>query len=277
MSGGVSYDLRYPSDRRDYGNLAYPEEVATMYCRRVRVARVSFVARALGVAGAGAASASFHLMQIERVIGGMCGDTTQQAIGLRMRAPGQNLLAVGAQLVAYDAAGLNPVTLITFGSNVANGVTGSRVLITTPKFSLHNGPTPDFTLTNTIPASYMAAGKLAFQIGSPTPTIYWSVSWGGGGYTGANTGVTIAQGGNDADGNFGPPFPGPLPSASVKALFFDGAAADPSTNNAADYLETPGGTTFTNNAGSSGAALICIQFLDGFESGGLTAWSRAVP
>jgi hypothetical protein len=212
-------------------------------------------------------------MQIERVIGGMCGDTTQQAIGLRMRFGGQNLVS-GTSLVAYDAAGLNPITLITFGANVADGTAGSRVLITTPKFSLGNGPTPDFTLTNTIPASYLAAGRLAFQQGS---TVWWSVSWGGAAYTGTNTGVTIAGGGNDADGNFGPPFAGALPSSSVEALVFDGVATDPSTSNLADYVETTGGATFANNAGTSAAALVCIQFLDGFESGDLSAWATAEP
>lgn len=34
--------------------------------------------------------ATFHLMQIEQVVGGVCGDTTSQAIQLRMRDAGQN-------------------------------------------------------------------------------------------------------------------------------------------------------------------------------------------
>jgi hypothetical protein len=237
-------------------------------------ARVSFLAMALCALGTSSALASFHLMQIQQVIGGVCGDTTQQAIQLRMRSGGQNLLSLGARLVAYDAAGLNPITLITFGSNVASSALGSHVLITTPQFSLDNGPTPDFTLTNTIPASYLAAGKLAFQDSSNS---WWSVSWGGAAYTGPNTGASFAQGGNDADGNFGPPVAGALPSSSVTALLFDGAAADPSTNNAADYIVTPGAATFTNNAGTSGAALSCALFLDGFESGDVSAWSRKAP
>ena len=39
-----------------------------------------------------AALASFHVMKVEQVIGGVGGDTSQQAIQLRMRAVGQNLV-----------------------------------------------------------------------------------------------------------------------------------------------------------------------------------------
>jgi hypothetical protein len=53
---------------------------------------------------------------------------------------------------------------------------------------------------------------------------------------------------NDPDGNFGPPFAGPLPSAGKEALLFQGLATASSTNNAADYALTPGAAEFTNNA-----------------------------
>ena len=47
--------------------------------------------------GAPAARASFHLMQIEQALGGVCGDTSAQAIAqaiqLRMRSGGQNLVS----------------------------------------------------------------------------------------------------------------------------------------------------------------------------------------
>jgi glucose/arabinose dehydrogenase len=182
-------------------------------------------------------------MQIEQVIGGVNGDTTAQAVQLRMRAAGQTFVA-GGQLIAFDAAGNNPITLLTFPSNVSNGATGSRILITTASFaSYETAPiTSDFTMT-AIPASYLAAGRLAYQNGG----ILWSVSWGGASYTGPNTGTMD----NDADGNFGPPFAGALPSTTTSALLFNGASSAPSTNNAADYSVTSGAATFTNNAGSS--------------------------
>src|SRR6202040_81260 len=197
----------------------------------------------LSLASALPLHASFHLMQIEQVIGGVNGDTTAQAVQLRMRAAGQTFVA-GGQLIAFDATGNNPITLLTFPSNVSNGATGSRILITTASLGSHETApiASDFTMT-VIPASYLAAGRLAYQNGG----ILWSVSWGGASYTGPNIGTFD----NDADGNFGPPFAGALPSSSTVALRFAGTATAPSTNNAADYALTSGAATFTNNAGAS--------------------------
>ncbi|HEV2842258.1 MAG TPA: hypothetical protein VGW39_13115 [Chthoniobacterales bacterium] len=189
------------------------------------------------------AQATFHFMQIEQVIGGVNGDTTAQAVQLRMRFAGQDEVN-GAELVAFDAAGNNPITLATFPNDVTVANQGSRILITTSNFAAYEATpiVPDFTM-DAIPASYLAAGRLAFQKFG----IRWSVSWGGAGYTGPNTGTFD----NDADGNFGPPFAGALPSTSTSALRFNGAAGDQSTNNAADYSVTPGAATFTNNNGDS--------------------------
>ncbi|MBI4578887.1 MAG: hypothetical protein HY718_04240, partial [Planctomycetes bacterium] len=94
--------------------------------RQHRLIVPALAALALGTAPA---LASFHLMEIEQVIGGVNGDTTKQAIQLRMRSLGQNLVS-GSRLVAYDATGANPVTLITFPSNVASGASGARILVT---------------------------------------------------------------------------------------------------------------------------------------------------
>lgn len=196
------------------------------------------------LAGVSAARASFHLMQIEQVIGGVNGDTTAQAVQLRMRSGGQGFVG-GTKLVVYDAAGDNPVTLLTFPSNVSNGA-GVRILVTTANFASHEASpiASDFTMMNSIPASYLAAGRLAFQSGN---TIYWSLSWGGSSYTGSNAGAFD----NDGDGNFGPSFAGALPSSSMAALRFSGNVSAPSTNNAADYARTSGAAIFANNAGAA--------------------------
>jgi hypothetical protein len=187
--------------------------------------------------------ASFHLMQIEQVIGGVNGDTTAQAVQLRMRFTGENFVS-GAQLVVVDAAGNNPITLATFPANVTNDAAGTRILITTSSFASHETSpiSSDFTMTE-IPASYLAAGRIVYQKAG----IRWSLSWGGSGYTGPNTGTMD----NDADGNFGPPFAGALPSNSTSALLFNGIASAPSTNNAADYSITTSAATVTNNAGDA--------------------------
>ena len=50
---------------------------------------------------------SFHLMQVEQVIGGVNGNMARQAIQLRMRFVGQNLVSQ-ARVRAWDAAGANP-------------------------------------------------------------------------------------------------------------------------------------------------------------------------
>jgi hypothetical protein len=195
------------------------------------------------------AYATFHLMQIEQVIGGVNGDTSAQAIQLRMRFAGQDLI-VGTTIVAVDAAGNNPITILTLPSNVSIDSGGSRILIATANFANYEA-TPiasDFVMTNPIPASYLAAGRLSYQKPNyQSGAAIWSVSWGGASYTGPNTGTLD----NDADGNFAPPFAGVLPSSSTVALLFSGAASAPSTNNAADYSVTAGPATFTNNAGAS--------------------------
>lgn len=190
--------------------------------------------------------AAFHLMQIEQVIAGVEGDTTAQAIQLRMRFFGQNFVA-GTRLIAYDNQGLNPVVLLTIPSNVANNLAGARILLATSSFAAHLNPSvsPDFFLSNSIPASYLAAGSLTFE---DNFTVWWRVSWGGAGYTGSNAGSIS----NDADTDFGPAWPGALPSSGIDALQFQGIASALSTTNAANYSLTSGGGVFTNNANASG-------------------------
>lgn len=222
-----------------------------------------WIALGIGALTAPAAQATFHIMQIEQVMGGACGDVTAQAIQLRMRVASQNVVSA-ARLVARDAAGANPVVLIAFPSNVSGSSAGSRVLVTSAQFSSLYSPAADFTLTNLIPQSYLAAGRLTFE--DNFGNVYWSLSWGGASYTGPTTGFTT----NDADGDFGPSFAGPLPSSSHSALQFQGTFASLSTNNAADYALTAAEAVFTSNAGAAGT--VCAIFADGFESGDTTNW-----
>jgi hypothetical protein len=221
------------------------------------------------VLAAAPAFATFHLMQIEQVAGGVCGNRSAQAVQLRMRAPGQNLVAT-TRLVAYDAAGANPVVLIVFPANVAVSTAGSRILATTGGFAGFGGPAADFSLSAPIPPSYLAAGRLTFE--DSAGNAYWSLAWGGAGYTGPTSGTLD----NDADGDFGPPFAAALSAAGDQALRFQGAAGAMSTTNAADYAPSASPATFTNNAGTGAAIADCV-FGDGFESGDTTGWSTAVP
>jgi hypothetical protein len=195
---------------------------------------------------------SFHLMQIEQVIGGVQGDVTLQAIQLRMRTGLQNLVSQ-ARLRAWDAAGQNPVIVIDMMNDVPIFTAGSRVLISTAGFAGAFGPTPDFVMTTPIPQSYLAAGKLTYE--DDSGVVVWSLAWGGAAYTGTNTGTLD----NDADGNFNPPFPLPLQSSNDQSVLFPGPFSAPSTNNAADYILSPTAATFTNNAGETGTVPVSLM------------------
>jgi len=223
----------------------------------------------LALVSATPAAASFHLMQIEQVAGSYCGDPAAQAVQLRMRSGGQNFVS-GTTLVAYDATGANPVTLLTFPGNAPSGSSGARILIATAAFNASAGAPPaDFVMTAPIPASYFAAGRVAFQFG---PSAYWSVAWGGVAYTGSNLGTLD----NDADGNFNPPFASPMPLHGGETIFFPGASNAMSTNNAADYALSPDPAFWANNSGVSAAADGCV-FDDDFEGGNTARWSSVQP
>jgi hypothetical protein len=206
------------------------------------------------------AQATFHLMQVEQLIGGVGGDTTAQAIQLRTRAPNQCFLGQG-RLTVLDADGLNPISIQDFSTCpplpmpcTATCPTGARILIASPGFAatLDNPITPDLTMDNLIPPSYLAAGSLVFTDAAGTD-ILWRISWGGAAYTGPND---VACTNDDTTcpnpGSVAPPFPTALPSATDQALLFPGGATAVSTNNAADYVVTAGAATFTNNASQSG-------------------------
>src|SRR5437867_271274 len=106
------------------------------------------------------ATASFHVMQIEQVIGGVNGDPTAQAIQLRMRTGLQNQVQNG-RLVAHDAAGNNPIVVATFPGALPNQGTGVRVLVASANFGNYTNPpvAADRLMSALIPASYLAAGS----------------------------------------------------------------------------------------------------------------------
>lgn len=210
--------------------------------------RSSLLAALLLGVFAAPALADHHLMQIERVIGGVLGDPTAQAIQLRMRSSFQNVMANG-RIRAWDAAGANPVMVIDFVSNVPNHGTGVRVLVLSNAMipNLNGTSNADYIMTNPIPASYLPAGSLTFE--DNFGTIWWRVSWGGASYTGSGS-VNVT---NDAqaDGNFNPPFASPLPSTTTQALVTSLTAAAGGVSTLADYAVPVGDAVLTNNAGTS--------------------------
>ncbi len=93
--------------------------------------------------------------------------------------------------------GANRILLLNISSNVSNSGLGDRILFATSAFDaamIGGGAStfaPDFLLTNAIPAAYLTAGRLTFEQDGGTTSapgfIYWSLAWGGAGYTGSNT------------------------------------------------------------------------------------------
>lgn len=231
------------------------------------------------------ASATFHFMQIEQVIGGVNGDLTAQAIQLRMRAASQQFVSA-SRVVVRDATGSNPVLIHNLTTDVAVGLTDRRVLLASANFLAQTSPATvaDFPMTNLIPASYLCAGTLTFE--DDFGTVYWRLSWGGASYTGTGAG-NIA---NDSDGNFNPPFAGPLPTSNLQALQFTGSATALSTNNAAQYALTTGASVWRNNANTvftlvgSGAArgaccngLVCSESVTAASCSSPQVWTQGLP
>jgi hypothetical protein len=192
---------------------------------------------------AGPAHAAFHLMEIEQVIGGVAGDTSAQAVQLKMRSIGQNLLSGTVRLVARDAAGVNPIVLSTLGAGINSGScdAGGEILLATDAFVNRTTPAAvrDFAMIP-IPAGYLPAGSLTFENATGT-LVYWRLSWGGAAYTGVGT-TTLDNG----DGDVNPAVAGPLPSNGLQALRF-AAGCPAATSNAAQYAVTPGAAVFENN------------------------------
>ena len=194
------------------------------------------------------AQAGFHLMQIEQIIGGINGNNAAQAIQLRTRQANQHNLS-GTRVTAWDANGANPVLLFDFTATytpaaqdedsilLSSAAFNSGMLTTVPTF------VNDFTLTNTIPASYLSGGKVTF--GSDGGSIYWSLAFGA--YVGTNTGTFD----NDSNGDFGNPFASALPTSSRQGIRFTGASNALSTTNVADYALTADPATVKNASGTS--------------------------
>jgi hypothetical protein len=195
------------------------------------------------------------MMQIEQIIGGINGDPHAQAIQLRLRGSGQSQVQL-ASLWAADATGANRVLLLNIANPVSNSAAGERILLATSAFTLdmiNGGATtfiPDFTLANAIPASYLNAGRLTFeQDGGTTNSpgfIYWSLAWGGSGYSGSNTNGDSTNG---ATG--GTPFASALPTSSLRGILFQGSATAASTSNSTDYAFSANPATVTKNNGAS--------------------------
>jgi hypothetical protein len=109
--------------------------------------------------GTAPANANFHLNEITKVIVGVNGNTTVQAVEFKMLAAGENLLA-GAQINVYNAAGTFVTTLGTFPGSVPTGLTNRRILCTTENFRVAFGIEPDLIIN---PGLLVGTGQVVFE------------------------------------------------------------------------------------------------------------------
>ncbi len=107
------------------------------------------------------ARATFHLMEINKVLTSFNGDPTIQAVELRMLAGGQNLVST-ASIKSYDAAGVLLATHGTFAASLPAGgaLTDRKVLCATSGFATTFGITPDLVITAGLP---LATGQISFE------------------------------------------------------------------------------------------------------------------
>src|SRR5690349_15199851 len=118
------------------------------------VLRLAAAAGLCAAAPALAQPRTFHVIQMQMVIGGVNGDVTKQAIQMRMRSDFQNQFQ-NALIRAWDATGANPVVIADGMTAVTNFSTGDTVLITSTEFDSSTTPAcvADFHMMNHIPAS----------------------------------------------------------------------------------------------------------------------------
>ncbi len=114
---------------------------------------------ALLMLGALPAGAAFHLNEITKVMVGLNGNTTIQAVELKMLASGENLVT-GVSIKVYDAAGAQMDSLGSFAASVPTGIAGRFILCATPNFAATFGITPDLVIK---PGLLVGTGQVSFE------------------------------------------------------------------------------------------------------------------
>lgn len=121
--------------------------------------------------------AAFHLMKVVEVFPGAAAAPNAQYVVLQMYAGGQTVVS-GHDLTVFDAAGA-VIGTVTFGNNVANGMSQAKILIATTQATAFFNVATDFSLTTALP---LRGGKVCFDVNQID-----CVAWGN--YTGSSVGV----------------------------------------------------------------------------------------
>jgi hypothetical protein len=199
---------------------------------------LAVVVATIAATPASPAFAAVHCMRIQHVLAGVNGDTTIQAVELRMSISGQ-VFTNGSQLHFYNSAGVE-TGVFTLNANVANGAAGASILIGTAAFdavwpsSNPSGVSVDFVMPENVMAP---SGKVLF--GPPT----------GGNCVGETKGYdSVAYGTGYTGGvEYPPAFDQDLPTSGIQALRLKATQFDTDQDsNLADY-EIANNPTFCKN------------------------------
>lgn len=187
------------------------------------------------------ARATFHLIEINKIMAAYNGDATIQAVELKVLRVGQNLVSF-VQINTYDAGGQFVANLGEFTAPIANGSAGAQILCATPKFASTFGITPDMVIAPGIPVT---TGQVAFEQdpGGDLPCRVNAIPYGA---------VTNPIGGP----TFAPPLPAGGATALVRVVDDLAAISCPLVENANLNFRLSSGSsvnpiTFTNNSGAS--------------------------
>ena len=182
------------------------------------------------------ANAAFHLNEITKVMVGLNGNNTVQAVELKMLASGENLVT-GMSIKVYDGAAVQRDSLGSFAASVPNGIAGRFILCATDNFAKIFGITPDLRIK---PGLLVGTGQVSFE----KPGCFVN-SLAYGSVTTPKTGTTSAAA-----------LPTDLATALVRTIDDGTATFCPLAEDAAARFQLQSGTsgtpiTFTNNSGVS--------------------------
>lgn len=182
------------------------------------------------------AGATFHLNEISKVMVGLNGNNTIQAVEIKMLLGGQNAIT-GSTIKVYDGGGAFVATLGTFAGPVPSGVSGRKILCATHNFAVAFGITPDLIIS---PGLLVGTGQVSFELST---CLINAVAYGA---------VTVPKNGTTstaalaADGA----------TALVRSIDDGTVAFCPLSENASARFVLTSGTslspiTFTNNSGAT--------------------------
>ena len=198
------------------------------------------------------AHAAFHLNEFTKVMVGLNGNNTIQAVELKMLAGGENLVG-GMSIKVYNAAGMQVDSLGSFAGSVPNGVAGRNILCATENFSAAFGITPDLLIK---PGLLVGTGQVSFE----KPTCFANAV-GYGSVTTPKNGTTSASA-----------LPADFAMALVRTIDDGTAVFCPLSEDAAARFQLASGSsaspiTFTNNSGASVNVFPTASGVDGTPPG----------